>query len=476
MSDHDALAFYEPSPLSDQPPPGALHLAMKAQKGRLTFYLGAGLSMGPPTDLPSGAKVQEQVAGRARRLLGVDVTDPAGDQPTLEELGAAAAAVSEEVLDHLRSLAADVIPFVHVLPNFGHEAVALLLREGLVEVLSVNWDCGVENAARGLDFEVVRILRQEDRANRSSGPAMDKLNGCASQPSTLRITRKEVDEPQAWAAHRVGAVLTDTTVVFLGLGTVGEYVADGVERMLEASKERAVPIVVVNTSLSDDWKVALGDKADDAHAGQRAETFLDDLLRATLLLALTRAVERAKRWADDGHPAAQKLLDGTDRLYDALIEHAAVPVWRWWRDGAGGQFNGRPFILEQLGETAVATVCALVGDGEFSVSGREDALVVELQDRYVEICSWPGESARSVVTRQAARIRKRRGRNVYTDMTKKVVSVAVGHDGALPTSAVPLDIADPGGSMRDIVDGPERVFLEWIPGESFAQGTMVEAA
>ena len=459
--------FYEPKPLTNTPPPGALDLAMKAHDGRLAFYVGAGLSMSLPTDLPSGGEVQGRIAERARRLLGVEVTDPAGDQPSLEELGEAA--TSEDVLDRLRWLAVDAIDFVHVLPNFGHEAVALLLREGAVEVLSVNWDCGVESAARGLHFEVAPILRQQDRADRPRRPVMDKLNGCASQPLTLRITREEVDKPQAWATYRVGSVLTDTTVAFIGLGTVGKYVADGVERMLEASKDRAAPIVVVSTSLSEDWKAALGEKADDAHVAQGAEPFLDDLLRATVLLALTRAVERAKRWAHSGHPAAQRLLDGADRLDEALTQHAAVPVWRWWRDGAAGQLIGRPFILEQLGETAVATVCALVGDEDCEVSGREDALVVELPDRYVEICSWPGESARSVVTRQAARIRKRRGRNVYKDLTKKVVSVAVGHDGALPTSAVSLDIDDPGGSMKDIVDGSERVLLEWIPGESFAQ-------
>lgn len=476
MTDQDVLAFYEPRLLRERPPPAAVNLAMKARSGRLAFYVGAGLSMSPPTALPRGSTVLELIADRVRKLLGVKVGHPAGVQPTLEELGEAAAAVGEDTLDRLRSLAADAIDFVHVLPNFGHEAVALLLREGVVEVLSVNWDCGIESAARGLDFEIVRILRQQDRADRPPGPVMDKLNGCASQPSTLRITREEVDEPQAWAVHRVGSVLTDTTVVFLGLGTVGKYVADGVERMLTGSKDRAVTVVVVNTSLSGDWKAALGDKADDAHAGQRAEPFLDDLLRATLLFALIRASERAKRWASDGHPAAQKLNDGADRLYEALMEHAAVPVWRWWRDGAGGDLIGRPFILEPTGETALATVCALVGEGEVSVSGREDTLVVELPDRYVEICSWPGESARLVVTRQAARIRKRRRRNVYRDMTKKVVSVAVGHDGVLPSGEVPLDITDAGGSMQDIFDGSERVLLEWIPGESFAQGMLGEAA
>jgi hypothetical protein len=461
--------------MSDRPPADAIELAMRAQEHRLAFYVGAGLSMSPPTDLPSGATVQETIAERASRLLGVDVAAPAGDRPTLEELGDAAAQKSAETLEQLRRQAADAIDFVNALPNYGHEAVALLLREGAVEVLSVNWDCGIESAGRELGFEITPILGQAERADRPAGPVMDKLNGCASRPATLRITRSEVDEPQAWAAHRVGAVLTDTTVVFIGLGTVGQYVADGVERVLAEAGERDMPIIVVSSTLSEDWKLALGDKADDAHAGQRAEPFLDDLLRAIVLLALARSVERAKRMAADGHPASARLAAGADRLYDALVEHPAVPVWRWWRDGARGQSTGRPFILDGAGEIALATVCAMVGEDEFGVGGREDAFVVELADRYVEICSWPNISGGNVVTRQADRIRKRRRRNVYRDTSKKVVSVAVGHDGPLPKGPTTIDITDPGGSSDDIVDGSERVTLEWIPAEAFAQGT-VEAA
>lgn len=468
----DQIPFYKPQPLSEEPPTDAIALAMKAVERRLAFYLGAGLSMSPPTELPRGSEVQQRIAERARRLLGVEVKEPEGLEPTLEEIGDAARQKGLQVLDQLRRQAADAIDFRNALPNYGHEAVALLLREGAVEVLSVNWDCAVESAGRNLGFEITRILRQEERANRPSGPILDKLNGCASQPTTLRITQAEVDEPQAWVAHRVGSVLTDTTVVFIGLGTVGRYVADGVERVLAEAGDRNVPIIVVSSSLSDDWKQALADKADDAHASKRAEPFLDDLLRAAVRLALTRALARARRIADDGHPAGDRLVNGAERLYDALLQHPAVAVWRWWRDGAHGQSIGQPFILAHPGETALATICALVGTEELTVAGRDDALIVELPDRYLEICSWPGESGKSVVTRQADRIRRRRRRNVYRDTEKRIVSVAVGHDGPLPTAPTIIDISDPGGPMDDVVDGSERVVLEWVPAESFVQGTV----
>ncbi len=467
------VALYDPLPLKQHPPSEALALALKAADGRLAFYVGAGLSMSPPTALPRGSAVQSRIAERARRLLGVEVAEPAGEEPTLEELGDAALLLGAEILDRLRELAADAVDFVNSPPNFAHEAVALLLRDGMVQVLTVNWDCGVEHAARDLGYTVRRVVRQNERTYGPTGPVIDKLNGCASEPTTLRITRSEVDTPQEWAAHRVGAVLTDSTVVFIGLGTVGTYVSDGVERMLTEAHDSPVTVVVVSPTLSDSWKDALGSDAETAHQAVGAEQFLDDLVRAVVRFALTRAVERAGVWAVDGHPCAAHLTAGRDRLFNALEDHAALPVWRWWRDGACGRAAGKPFILDRAGEVALATICALVADHALAVSGDGDSLVVELPDRYLEICSWPGEPGAVVATRQADRIRKRRRRGAYGDVSKQVVSVSVGHDGLLPGASVTPDVADTDAPMTDIFDGSERLLLGWVPGDTFAQGYAV---
>lgn len=432
--------------------------------------------MSPPTSLPSGADVQRRVAQQARDLLGVEVQSPAGSEPTLEELGAAAAALGDEVLDQLRELAAGAIDFIDAPPNFGHEAIALLLREGLVDVLTVNWDRGIERAGLELGYPVEPILTQEQRGEGGPHPRMDKLNGCASRPRTLRITREEVDEPLAWAEHRVGAVLTDATVVFLGLGTVGDYVASGVERMLVGTREAPVTLLVVAPDLSDAWKDALGDRAVEAHVLDRAEPFLDELLRAAVRVALGNVRDAAEQAAAGGHGASVALRVGANRLIEALQPHAALPVWRWWRDGACGASIGHPFVLDGRGEDALAVVFALVGNAEVSVSGDDDALVVELAGHYLEIGCWPGLQARQLVERQAGRIRRRRRRGVYRDSTKRVVSVCAGHRGPLPLPDVSLDIADPQGSPSDILDGSEHISAQWVAAESFIQGQVVELA
>lgn len=470
------VGFYAPSPLSAGASPEALALVRAAVKGRLAFYVGAGVSMSAPTSLPNGADVQRRVARRARDLLGVEVQSPAAGEPTLEELGAAAGALGAAELDQLRELAAGTIDFVDAPPNFGHEAIALLLREGLVDVLTVNWDRGIERAGLELGYTVEPILTQQQRSEGGPHPRMDKLNGCASRPSTLRITREEVDEPLAWAEHRVGALLTDAIMVFLGLGTVGDYVASGVERMLVGARDAPVTLLVVAPALSDAWTNALGHRAAEAHVPQRAEPFLDELLRCAVRLALTNARDAAERAATSGHGASMALRSGADRLIEALHAHAALPVWRWWRDGACGASIGRPFIFDARGEDALAVVFALVGEAEVAISGDDDALVVELDAHYLEISCWPGLPARQLVERQADRIRRRRRRGVYRDTTKRIVSVCAGHGGPLPLASVSLDIADPQGSPSDILDGSEHISAQWVAAESFIQGQVVELA
>ncbi len=327
-----------------------------------------------------------------------------------------------------------------------------------------------------LGYTVEPVLTQAQRSERSALQRMDKLNGCASKPRTLRITREEVDEPLAWAEHRVGAALTDATMVFVGLGTVGDYVASGVERMLAGARNAPLSVFVVGPNLSVGWAEVLGDRAAEAHVAARAEPFLDELLRAVMRLALGNARDAAERTAAGGHGASAALRTGANRLTQALQAHPAAPVWRWWRDGACGAIAGRSFIFDARGEDALAVVFALVGDAPVTISGDGDALVVELEGHYLEIGCWPGLLAGQLVERQADRIRRRRRRGVYGNLSKRIVSVCAGHRGPLPLADVSLDITDPQGSPSDILDGSEHISAQWVAAESYIQGQIVALA
>src|SRR5262249_8010952 len=147
------------------------------------------------------------------RMLGVEDADL--QALTLEELAQRVEDQAPARMGELREKAAIAFDFAGIAPNFGHEAVALLLREGLVQTISVNWDCGVERAGRDAGVSIQGVANAAESIQLSGGLPLYKVHGCATRPSTLAITRAEVDAPQTWAVARTQAALTQGIVLFV---------------------------------------------------------------------------------------------------------------------------------------------------------------------------------------------------------------------------------------------------------------------
>ena len=145
---------------------------------------------------------------------------------SLEELGTRAEGRGGDLLALVREKAANAARFKEVRANDAHRAIALLLREGAAFSLTVNWDCGVENAGAQLGFAIERVVCQRDVRDVSE-PRQVKLHGCATRPPALLITRAEIDAPPNWVRTHAANALQSATVLFLGLGTVGAYVSEG---------------------------------------------------------------------------------------------------------------------------------------------------------------------------------------------------------------------------------------------------------
>ena len=141
---------------------------------------------------------------------------------------------SPDRLGELRTRAAEAWAFRDMEPNYGHEMLALLLREGLSQAVSANWDCGVENGGRRVEVAIEGVSRDLDLLHLPSGALpLYKVHGCARRPETLVLTADEVDQPRLWARAKVQNALTAGTVVFLGLGTVGAYVSEPVRGLFD---------------------------------------------------------------------------------------------------------------------------------------------------------------------------------------------------------------------------------------------------
>ena len=62
-------------------------------------------------------------------------------------------------LTELKRRASECFDFAGIEPNYGHEVIALLLREGLVEVITTNWDTAIEVCPWALDWHGHRERR-----------------------------------------------------------------------------------------------------------------------------------------------------------------------------------------------------------------------------------------------------------------------------------------------------------------------------
>lgn len=466
------MAPFRPAPLS-QWHPGDLQPLVKAAKlGRLVLYLGAGVSIAEPSCGPTGTTVADNVRRFVARWLEVDPDDLEG--LSLEALAQRIEDEAESHLDELRERTAAAFDFRGMTPNFGHSAAALLLREGLVQLVSANWDCAVESAGRDVDVTIERVASQHESAQVTGGVQVYKMHGCATRPATIHVTQAEVDSPQTWAASRTQQALTSGIVVFVGLGTVGAYVSEPFPQLTRAWASQAASIRVVDPEMSPVWQNHLGHKiAQEAHIASTADDFFDGLLRAIVNDALDGAEQQAQTLAAH-EPWAKTMVYGFEALRKALGTATADGVLRWWRDGVVSSQAGTPFITELAGQNCVMTVALIAGKdgGDIEASGARSRQTVSSRDRYFEIVSLPGEHFAHVRGVAQARMQRRHAEAVYADATKPITVVVAGARGKFPASSAPTDIAADPKAVADIASDLGSTSVRLVSAEAAVQGEL----
>ena len=220
--------MYKPDAMSNGQPAFAVELAEVARQKPLAIYAGAGLSQASPTDIPGGAEVARRCHARLVDALGPDVLD-CNDPSNLTSVADAAAKVSG--VDLIRHIAASVADFTLARPNFSHEVLALLLLEGMVVVITTNWDDCIERA--GGEERVLAVISDQDRQQIQMA-ALLKVHGCATRPTTVLVTTTDLAEPAPWARDEVNVRLSDSQTVFVGISDVAGYVRTRIQEAKEA--------------------------------------------------------------------------------------------------------------------------------------------------------------------------------------------------------------------------------------------------
>ena len=206
------------APVGRELPHTAITLADSATRNRLTIYAGAGVSVGEPTGLPSGA----EIAARLHSRFVAEI--PALTECDEHDLLAVANTIEDQTGGQqlLQQTVCQLADFTTAEPGLSHHILAFLLLEGALKLFTTNWDNCIEKAvrqqretARGIKPVIAHGDLQELEFRE-----FKKVHGCATRPSSIRITSNQLDNPPLWVSSLIQAELVQDTVVFLGVGTV----------------------------------------------------------------------------------------------------------------------------------------------------------------------------------------------------------------------------------------------------------------
>jgi hypothetical protein len=442
-------AWHTPMTLGDEPDPWVVDVADFAARGKVVLYTGAGVSVAAPSNGPRGNDVADALRQKIADLLGVEESELA--DLDLEGLAQRVAEEKKDSLGHLKVLAAEAADFISMSPNYAHEVLALLLREGVVTVITANWDCGIEEGGLKNKIAIRALSRRTDLEDlRQNELPLYKVHGCATRPPTLVLTRAEVDAPRDWAKTQVQSTLDRGHVVFLGLGTLGAYVSEPLTHLKQAWEDEDTRIHVVDLrEPSDTWRRALGAQTDALSHTMSAERFADDLLRAVVRDGIERgrtaarnldALERGTAWS-------HAMVSGMGMLRQALFRSQGDAVLLWWRGSVAKKLDGHTFVLDDRGREALLGVAQLVGRSgdDVVVEGSGGDLTVRAGGSYYEVACWPGLHISEVEVKLRSRVIARRNSGRYGP-GRTIAAIVHGASGDFASQNARPDIAAFNGS------------------------------
>lgn len=444
--------MYHPCPAERTASVVVQALALKAKAGRLVIYAGAGVSAAQPAGLPVGPQLAEKVSTwLTRRVSGLRVFD---DQNLLDVADAVEGQSGGR--DLLQEALTEFAEFGQAEPNFAHRALALLLVEGAASVLTTNWDDCIERGAP-LGTRLQVIVDDADFAQ-VRGPAVFKVHGCTSRLGSLLVSTQDLAKPPLWVNTSLAPRLATSTIVFVGIGDIAEYVKVRLRQLLEiaglAADLRVVsPSIVVKWSASPWSKLTEANLPEDHRIGASADAFMDELLRAYVGETLAGLRDDMTVQALAGTDS-----DGVYRILSAMGQTDAATLLEWLRSGRLRLKTGEPGDSDDLrtallaAGTLTTTPCVLPAGGWLELNG--EWIMILVGDGST---SGPrlADAAREKVTNA-------RSQGVVK-LTDSVRVVCAGFRGPLTPSApsIAVDIVEP-PSSADIISGPSAFSVDLL--------------
>lgn len=430
--------IYRPKPLKREIPAGTIALARSGRNRPLAIYAGAGISFTEPTGLPSGSSLATSIYGRLvgsfPALAGVEpsdllaVADVVAAQPGGKEV--------------LRLTACASAEFSTATPGFGHRALAYLLLEGVVEVLTTNWDDCIE---RGAAQERVSAVVNHSDLLQKMGCSVLKVHGCATLPGSVLVTTEDLAKPPKWVVDEVRARLGNSVVVFVGIGDIADYVSSRLSEAVEAvgavDNVRVVSPSIVTKWSASQWAQVMPDLAEAHRLGLTAEQFLDDLASAHLTAGLQEVVA--------AYTSDAEMLPLLQRAVSSIEAHDSETVLRWLRRCAVVPRPGESVLRSHPLPNVLAALGVLAGDS-FGI-GR-DGLVHAGGSTYQVLAATASIPWNRVWREASNRLEILLSQGCAPDAAP--VFLLAGGSGTKPTvTSLPDNVLGDGDEL-DIVGGP----------------------
>ena len=444
--------MYSATAMESGQPPVVVDLAEVARDGRLVIFAGAGLSRANPTSIPDGSEIARRCHGRLVDLLGPDALEGADIQDLISVADAVADCAPN--LNLVRNTAVGLADFTSAQPNFSHEVLALLLLEGVIVVITTNWDDCIERA--GGSERIHAVISDRD-LQEIRGPVVLKVHGCATRPTTLLITSEDLATPAQWARDEVNSRLSDSYIVFLGIGSIADYVRARVKEAAGAVGTPSATFVVApdlgHNWSSSEWAELLPSLPEDHRIATSSDEFLDNLAAAYL-----RRVMRGFKEDLIDEPSTARLFQ---HVREAFEKQTSLQALQWLRSCAVPRTASTSVTQHQAFLKALLALSSLSQGRDIQFCFKSRATVESVQ---YDVLVAVGTVTTSRLRREArARLVQLRSEsNAAIDSPIYLLSGGLGPINI--TEELPSDIVDE-ADARDVVGGP----VAEIPAVIFAE-------
>lgn len=415
----------------------AVALVERGVSGRLVVYAGAGISLAEPSGLPTGAEVARRMHGRLLRPYPELASCPDDD------LVAVADVVSAKEGGQLaaQSVAAGVAEYLNATPSTGHRVLAHLMLEGLIDVLTTNWDNCIE---RGSPSERVSAVVTADDLQELLPPSVLKVHGCATRPTSLLLNSAQLAGPPGWVIDETRSRLGNSTVVFVGIGDVARYVQERIEDALATVAEpqniRIVSPGIVDGWETSQWRSLVPDLPAEHRIAQSADHFLHELAAAFVMrswLSFQETLEES--------PVLHQAMESVIAQFGGL---APVAFLSWVRRSALGNRAGVSVVAHPA--TAEALL-ALGHRAQNALTLQDDGCVAvdsEAFEVVIVVDALSGSRVRREIQNRSEQRRAAIGPGV-----DEVSYLVAGVPAWRAVGVLPGDVMGE-ASLDDVLDGP----------------------